>query len=121
MAASLHGTAYVYGIGATNPTNAQILSISLSKSDALVDEVPGSDGMAVTVRSHDQRDEMSCELRVLSTYTAVVPGALITIVDSGTPSVAGAYMIKSSTLSCQSKDFYTYSITGTKFEGFTVT
>jgi len=117
MAATVHGTAYVYGVGATAPTNATIISISVAQSDANVSEVADHTGGVISLRTDDQRDVLNMELRVTASYTENVIGSKLTIVGGNH---AGEYMVETATEAHSNKDFVTYSVTATKREYLTL-
>lgn len=116
MAATLLGVAYVYGIGATAPTNSTIISLTLAKSDANEQTVEDHTGGTVTVRTDDQRDALDMELKFTASFTEPAIGSVLTITDAHTPSTAGEYMVQTVTLSAQNKDFKTYKVTALKRE-----
>lgn len=116
MAATVTGLAYFYGITATSPTNSQIVSLTLTKSDANVNTVQDGTGATVTRRNDDQQDVLDIELKVLSGYTQPNIADVLTVVDGGTPSAAGEYQVMTSVLSCQTKDFKTFKLTAIKSE-----
>lgn len=116
MSATVYGTSYFYGISATSPSNSLIQSFSLTKSDANVAEVEDGSGAVVTTRTDDQRDVVDIELKIAASFSAPAIGSVLTIVDAGTVSIAGDYMILTSVNSGSTKDFKTFKITAVKKE-----
>src|SRR5688500_16213389 len=121
MAATTYGVAYVFGVTATSPTASQIISHSLGKSDANVNEVGDGSGAKVTERTDDQRDDLELELKFTASFTEPEIGSVLVVVDAGTPSIAGEYMVKTTNLSASNKDFKTYKVTAQKSEYLNLT
>ena len=121
MAAKNQGLVFLYGVGSTSPTNSQIISLSLSKSDSNVTMVEDGTGLVVAIRSDAQVDEISIELRVIAAFTELVVGDKFTLAGTTLPVTAGDYMVKTVASSFSNKDFVQYNITAAKYEGLTLT
>ena len=118
MAETTHGTAWLYGIAETAPTNATILSIGLKKSDRTVDETPAHSGRVAHIRADDQLDELEMELRILGTYSKPAISSKMTIA-GGT--FAGDYMVTSTDEGKQAKGHVTFKVSARKDEYVTYT
>lgn len=121
MAAQVYGISYVFGVSATSPTASQIVGYSLSKSDANVNTVEDSTGAIVTRRNDDQQDVLELDLKVTASFSEPAIASVLTVVDSGVPSIAGEYQIMSSTQTGANKDFKTFKISALKSEYLDVT
>ena len=121
MAATTHGTAYLFGVSATSPTASVIQSITHGRSDSNVNMVDDESGKVVTIRSDAQVDTLELEVKLTASFTRPAIASKLTIVDSGTPSTAGEYMILNDSLVAQNKDFKTFRITAAKYEDLTLT
>lgn len=121
MAATTYGVAYLYGVSATSPTNSQIISYTLTKSDANVSTVEDGTGAIVTRRNDDQQDSLEIDLRVTATFTEPTIASVLTVVDSGVPSIAGEYQILTSVQTGSTKEFKSFKLTAIKSEYLDVT
>lgn len=117
MAATQHGTAYVYGVDADYFTSAQVTSISLSKSDKNEDGVLNRSGQLVSLRSDDQQDEITATMRIEAGFTRNTIAAKVTL--AGTI-YAGDYRVVRQSESGTSNGFTDYSVTLVKDEYLTL-
>lgn len=108
----------LFGIGATSPTAAYFQNMRLAISDALETELKDEQGKVITVRTDDQRDELSCTLRIkASGFTRVAVGALFVVTGGA---FAGSYMVKSTSEAHTNDGWAEYEITATKREYVTL-
>lgn len=117
MAATQHGTAYVYGVDATYFTSAQVKSISLRRSDKNNDGVENNSGQLVSMRCDDQTDEITATLVIESAFTRKTVAAKVTF-SSG--DFAGDYRVTSTSEGKQNKGFVDYTVTLVKDEYLTL-
>jgi len=77
MALTTKGTAHLYGIvgGVAIVTNATVLSFSLTKANANVNQTKNEIGNEIERRYDDLHEDGSITLRPRSGFTALVPGA----------------------------------------------
>ena len=121
MAAKNQGLVFLYGVGSTSPTNSQIISLSLSKSDSNVTMVEDGTGLVVATSRRASGLSGGIELRVIAAFTELVVGDKFTLAGVTLPVTAGDYMIKTVASSFSNKDFVQYNITAAKYEGLTLT
>ena len=117
MAATVLGTTgFIHGITAsgTLATNCELQNLALGKSDALVNEVMNAAGQLISVRTDDQRDALTGDLRVKTTFTALVIGAVLTIPSTYTHE--GEYRILTTNDARVNNDHSTFSFTAVKEE-----
>lgn len=117
MAATTNGiTGFLFAISASGDlaTNCELQSLALGKSDALVNEVMNSVGQVITVRTDDQRDALSGDIRIKTTFTPLVIGAVLTIPSTYTH--AGEYRVLTTNDARVNNDHATYSFTAVKEE-----
>jgi hypothetical protein len=113
MAAKQHGTAYVYGVETTNPTAAQILSISVKNSDRNNDKVPNSSGQITSERDDDELKVLEMEIRYTASYTKPAISAKMTIAGGD---FAGDYKVTSTDDGRVAQGLATYRITAEQGE-----
>jgi len=92
MAATTHGTAFIFGIDGTYlGSSAQILSIKRKQSDKINEEVVNNSGQLTSIRCDDQTDELSATFLFTASYTRPTIAAKVTI--SATATFDGDYRV----------------------------
>lgn len=119
MAAKTHGTAFYFGIdGAYLGASAQIMSISLSKSDAINEEVVNNSGQVTSSIHDDQVDTLEVTFTFASGYSRPVIAAKMTL--AATAQFDGDYKVDSFTETKSAKAFVEGKVTLTKKEYLTL-
>lgn len=78
MAASVHGTAHLYGVDGTL-SNATILNVSLGNEFALSDTTVNESGVVIERRFDDRTVNGTVTIRIRTGYTAPLIGAILTV------------------------------------------
>ncbi len=115
MAETTQGvTGYLFGIGATSPTAATFQNLRVQNSDALESEIEDEQGRVITVRTDDERNDITATMRIkASGFTRVAIGSLFAVAGS---SLAGSYMVKTTSEAHINKDWAEYEISAVKRE-----
>jgi uncharacterized Ntn-hydrolase superfamily protein len=113
MAATQHGTAYVYGVDSQYFATALIVSISRRKSDKNNDGVENGSGQLVSLRCDDETDELNATLRIESGFAAHTVAAKVTI---GAGRFNGDYRVTTISESASAKGYTDYQVTMVKDE-----
>jgi hypothetical protein len=119
MAATTHGTAYLYGVDGSYIANAQISSISLKKSDKINEYVENNSGQVASSRHDDQQDMLDVTYKITSSYSRPTIAAKVTITATG--HFDGEYRIESFDETKQAKGFVECKLTLVKDEYLTLT
>lgn len=123
MAATTHGTAYLYGVDGTYFASAQIVTISLAKSDKINEFVENNSGQVASSRHDDQTDTLTATLRVESGFTRNTVAAKVTLApaEAGSQQFDGDYRVTDVTETKSAKGFVDYNVTMVKDEYLTLT
>lgn len=123
MPATTHGTAYLYGVDGTYFTSAQIVSISVSKTDKNNDFVENNSGQVVASRHDDQTDTLEATLRIESGFTRHTLAAKVTLApaESGSQHFDGDYRVTDIRETKSAKGWVDYAVTMVKDEYLTLT
>lgn len=119
MAESTQGiTGYLFGIGATSPTGATLQNLRVQISDALESEIKDENGKVITVRTDDQRDDITATMKIkASGFTRPAIGAALVVAGS---TLAGSYMIKTTSEALINDDWAEFEISAVKREYVTL-
>lgn len=119
MAETVQGTTgFLHGIAATSPTAAVFQSMRLQVSDALETEIKDEQGRVITVRTDDQRDDITATMRIKSSgFTRVAIGAKFTVTGGA---FAGDYMVKTTSEPHVNDGWAEYEISAVKREYVTL-
>lgn len=118
MAETNHGNVYIYGIDMTNPTEAQVTSVSLAKQDEIVLFSKDSNGKRTGVRCDDQTDSIDIGLHVTSSYTRVAVGAKMVVAGGA---FAGNYRVVSTSEDANPENWREIKIRAELLEYLTLT
>lgn len=121
MAATTHGTAFIYGVDGVYFTSAQIVTIALSKSDKINEFVENNSGQVASSRHDDQTDTLTATLRVESGFTRNTIAAKVVIAAGGGAIFDGSYRVTDYTETKSAKGFVDYNVTLVKDEYLTLT
>lgn len=120
MAATTHGTAFLFGIdGAYLGASAQISSITRKQSDKINEVVENDSGQVVASRHDDQTDMVDATYKITTGYTRPTINAKVIISASG--QFDGTYRINSFDETKAAKNFVECKIELQKDEYLTLT
>ena len=121
MAATTHGTAFLYGVDGTYFASAQIVTISLNKADKINEFVENNSGQVASSRHDDQTDTLSATLRIESGFTRNTMAAKVVVAAGGGAQFDGSYRVTSISETKSAKGFVDYAVEMVKDEYLTLT
>jgi hypothetical protein len=118
MAETTQGTTgYLHGIAATSPTAAVFQNLRKQVSDALETEIKDENGKVITLRTDDERGDLSATMRIKAAgFTRVAIGAKFTLVGGA---FAGDYIVKSTSEAHVNDGWAEYEISAVAYEYIT--
>lgn len=121
MAATTHGTAFLYGVDGTYFASAQIVSISLSKADKINEFVENNSGQVASSRHDDQTDTLDATLRIESGFSRNTVAAKVIIAAGGGAVFDGTYRVENTRETKSAKGWVEYAVSLVKDEYLTLT